>query len=226
MRLQAGHRINRDVKSASVYVSRVFFFMVLNMPSANNISIMQLLADWERGIAGTRDRLFRLLYDEMHHLAHQQRRRWRGNYTMNTTALVHEVYLKLDKQESISVRDQSHFTALLAKAFRHILVDYAKKVKRKKHGGDVQKISLEGLKEVSEVAEAEVEEDADRLLALDKALELLAATDTRTAQALELHYFIGLTYEEIAEIQDVSEKTVQRDHKKGIALLRRLLQEG
>lgn len=182
--------------------------------------ITELLVSWREGDEGAKDQLFQAMYSELRQLAHQQRRQWRGNHTMNTTALVHELYIKLEGQSRIQARDRAHFNLIAGKALRHILVDYAKKWRRQKRGGDAPKLSLDDAPESALLMEVQV----DEVLGIDRALTRLGELNERLVQVVEMHFFGGFTYEEVAAALGVSKKTVSRDWTKARAWLRQELQ--
>ena len=183
------------------------------MPAPSDASITQLLAVLRDG-DGDRDALDRLLpqvYDELHAMAHRQRRSWHGDLTLNTTALVHEAYLKLVDQTTADWQSRAHFVAVAARAMRHILIDYARRRRAQKRGGDVEKISLEAFPNVLAGNITVDAQRADELLALDAALERLEALNARQSRVVECRFFGGLTIDETAAALGVSPATVKRD---------------
>lgn len=171
-----------------------------------------LLQKIGEGESGAVDRLFALLYEELHRIARRQLRSSREAPTLNTTALVHEAYLKLSNEARWSVRDRAHFYALAGRAMRELLIDHARTRGRKKRGGGVVPLSLESL-------DVPVAERADELLALDSALERLEAVDPELARLVEWRFFAGLSHGEIAELLDVSERTIKRHWRSARAFL-------
>ena len=180
--------------------------------------ITQLLVAWRNGNETAKEQLFAKVYDVLRRLAHKQRAQWRGNATLNTTALVSELYLKLDTHRRLTANDRNHFFTLCSRAMRHILIDYARKVTRKKRGGNKLDITFDE----SEVS-ISLERDASDLIDLDKALDRLEEQSPRLCQIVELRYFGGLSCEEIAELRGVTRQTVSRDWTKARTLLRRFL---
>ena len=182
-----------------------------------------LLKAVERGDAAALTALFSLVYGELGILAHQQRRRWHGNITLDTTALVHEVYLKLVGQNQPACESRAHFLAVAAKAMRHILCNYARDRGRQKRGGRVPHVRLElGLELVGYL---ELTDDqTERLTALDKALSGFARIAERQAQVVECRFFGGMSIEDTATALGVSARTVQRDWIFARAWLRREMQ--
>lgn len=185
---------------------------------ATSGEITQLLAAVRRGERDALERIFPLVYDELHAVARRQLNRRRSGETLNTTALVHEAYLKLVDQTRAEWQDRSHFMAVAAVAMRHILVDYARRRTAHKRGGHEQPVLLD---EVTPSIEARAEE----ILAIDEALTALAGLNDRLAKLVELRFFGGLTVEETAEVLGVSERTVKREWRKARAFLYRALSE-
>ncbi len=168
--------------------------------------ITRLLQEWKDGDESAVDRLFPLVYAELKRQARNYLNKERSNHTLQPTALVHEVYLRLVKLNETNWDDRSHFYAISAITMRRILVDHAREFAAEKRGGGFQRITLEGL----DVAN---EQKAVQLLDLNEALEKLAKIDERKARVVEMTYFGGLNQTEIAEVLHVTEKTVQRDWK-------------
>lgn len=178
--------------------------------------ITEFLIAHRRGDEDALERLVPLVYDDLRSIAHAQLSRLRPGKTLNTTALVHEAYLKLVDQTRIEIRDRGHFFAVAARAMRHILIDYARQRATSKRGGGVVPLSLDS---VQIAARQEVE----GLLEIDKALDRLSRLNSRLTRVFECRFFAGLTEQETAEALDVSLRTVQRDWMKGKAWLRREL---
>ena len=166
--------------------------------------VTQLLDAWSRGDRSALDKVTRLVYEELRRLAHHYMQQQRPDHTLQTTALVHEAYLKLAAHAEPSYANRSHFLAVAAKAMRQILVDHAKATLREKRGAGVKPLELDEAALVSP-------EPTQEIVELDEALEMLAAMDARKARVVELSYFGGLTQEEIAEALDISVVTVRRD---------------
>jgi RNA polymerase sigma factor (TIGR02999 family) len=169
-----------------------------------------------RGDRHAADELFRRVYDELHRLASGQRRRWGGNETLNTTALVHEAYLKLVRQDGAALSDRAHFFAVAAKAMRHILINYAERQAAAKRGGGAVHLPLSDADLVSPEA-------AEDLLALDNAMHALAAVHERSCRVVECRFFGGFNIQETADTLSVSTSTVERDWAFASAWLRREL---
>ena len=173
--------------------------------------VTRLLDEARAGNRHAFDELFPLVYDELRARAHQQRQYWQGDYTLNTTALVHEAYLKLVDQTQGEWENRAHFLAIAAKAMRHVLLDYAKRRRTKKRGGDRQKFSLEAMHEAGKGIVVLTDERADDLLALDEALVRLARVSDRESRIVECRFFGGMTIRETAAVLGVSPATVNRD---------------
>ncbi len=181
--------------------------------------ITQLLIAYGQGDRRALDRLRPVVYSELHGIAARQMRHERADHTLNATALVHEVYLKLMDQNQVSWQNRAHFYAIAARAMRQVLISYARKHNAEKRGGGAPNTLLDG-KEIA------LGERADELLALDEALTRLAGFDERLAQVVEYRFFGGLTIEETAAVLDVSSMTVKRDWNKAKAWLYRELHAG
>jgi RNA polymerase sigma factor (TIGR02999 family) len=172
--------------------------------------ITELLAAWRAGDREAPNRLIPLVYEELRRLA---RRRLGGpDQTLQTTALVHEAYLKLAAHSELAVQDRHHFFALAAKAMRQIVVDHARKRTAGKRGGGVRAVALDDL-------QIPVDDCADEMLALDEALERLSTLDETLSRIVELRYFAGLSVEETADALDCSPRTVKRGWRQARAFL-------
>lgn len=173
-------------------------------------TVARLVEKLRGGDRSALDELFRLLYDELKEIAGRQRRRWHGNYTLDTTALLHEAYLKLVGRSSLDVEGRAHFRALSARAMRHILCDYARDRGAKKRGGALERLTPEELDVPAGKVEF-TERESERLVALDEALHRLEAVDPRQSGVVECRFFGGLTVEETAMALGISPRTVKRD---------------
>lgn len=165
----------------------------------------------ERGRALRDSLLYEEIHEELRRQARLQRRRWKGDPSLQTTALAHEAYLKLVAAEERSWETRSHFLAVAAKAMRHILIDRARRKKTQKRGGEKAPLSLEKLRETLGQEVAMTEEDAEAFVLLDEALERLEEKRPRAARGVECRFFSGMTIEETAEALSVSTATVSRD---------------
>jgi len=189
--------------------------MSQNACSPNQIS--RLLQAWSGGKREALDDLLPLVYDELHRQAHRFLRRERRNHTLQTTALIHEVYLKLVDQARVSWQNREHFFAVSANVMRQILVNYANARQRKKRGGSAEKLDFD-----ESLLIVVKKTDVD-LLGLDEALTRLGKMDKQQEQIVELRYFGGLTIEETAEALGVSPATIKRDWRMTKAWLHREL---
>jgi RNA polymerase sigma factor (TIGR02999 family) len=169
--------------------------------------VTRLLQAWRRGDAAALDRLVPLVYDELHRLAHCYIVRERVDHSLQTTALVHEAYLRLVDAHQVDWKSRTHFFAISASLMRRILVEFARSRHTQKRGGEVGKVALDEAAAISPLPDGD-------LLRLDEALNALAAVDPRQAKVVELRFFGGLTEEETAEALQVSSDTVLRDWKK------------
>ncbi|NBC15797.1 MAG: sigma-70 family RNA polymerase sigma factor [Bacteroidetes bacterium] len=180
--------------------------------------VTQLLLEWSDGDAEALDDLMPLVYDELRRLARRHLRGERSGHTLNATALVHEAYFNLVDQERVVWQNRAHFFGIASQAMRRILLMHARRRNAQKRGGGQPDLPLD---DVIVVAEAHVQD----LLALDAALERLAAMDARMARVVECRYFGGLTIAETAAVLDVSPATVKRDWRTARAWLHRELSE-
>ena len=166
--------------------------------------VTSLLRQWSGGDASARDELVPLVYQELRRLAHYHLRRERDGHTLQTTALVHEVYLRLCSHDDPQWEDRAHFFAVSARMMRRILVDYSRRHGAEKRGGEATHLGLD------ETMIVPLKQPFD-LIALDGALERLAAFDARKCQGVEMRFFVGLAAKEIAAVLKTSEATVRRD---------------
>ena len=166
--------------------------------------ITQLLKHWSTGDSNASEKLIPLVYEELRGLARNYLARERGDHTLQTTAVVHEAYLRLVGQREIAWKNRAHFLGVAAQMMRRILVDHARAHLARRRGGSQQRVSLD------EVSISPRTHSAD-LIALDEALTRLAEIDARQARVVELRFFGGLTEAETAKTLGVSTKTVNRD---------------
>jgi RNA polymerase sigma factor (TIGR02999 family) len=182
-------------------------------------AVPDVLTELRSGRRESIDQLVPLVYSELHAIAHRHlshRRDAAGQGTLVTAALVNEVYLKLVDQAHANWTDRAHFVALASVAMRHILIDRAKARRARKRGGSKAAVTFE-----DDAIAAESSPDA--LLEINDALDRLAVIDPRLARVVEYRFFGGLSEDEIAEVLDVTVRTVQRDWAKARVLLRRML---
>ncbi len=163
-----------------------------------------LLQELSNGNREAMDQLLPLVYGQLRAMAHRQRLNWRGEETLNTTALVHEAYIRLSGGTQLDLESRKHFLRVAAQAMRYILLDHAKAKKRQKRGGDQQRVAFEE-------ALAVTEKEADELIALDAALKHLKEINPRQCDVVECRFFAGLTIEETASVLSIAPATVKRD---------------
>ena len=173
-------------------------------PARSPHEITQLLAEWSNGNQTALDKLYPLVYDELHRMANRYMKRERKDHTLQTTALINEAYVRLVEQKDVHWENRAHFFAISAQIMRRILIDHARRHAFAKRGGGAQKVSLD---ETAIVASG----PASNILLLDEALNRLTQMDPRRGQVVELRYFGGLNNEEIAGVLKISENTVTRD---------------
>jgi RNA polymerase sigma-70 factor, ECF subfamily len=181
--------------------------------------VTQVLEQLRGGDRKAADKLLPMVYDEFRALARHYLAQERANHTLQPTALVHEAYMKLVDQTRVDWQGKSHFFAVAAQAMRRILVDHARSRHRDKRGGGRARVVLD------EAVALSPQKDED-VIALDEALEKLAALDPRQAKVVELRFFGGMNVEEVAEALGVSKRTVEGDWTFARAWLSRALREG
>lgn len=179
--------------------------------------ITQLLAAVRDGDRGSLDQLFALVYEELRGQAHRHLNRAGHGRTLNTTALVHEAYLKLAACERPDWEHRRHFFCVAARAMRQIIVDRARRHLARKRDGRLDRIDLDE-KNIA------IEEQAEQLFALDAALAQLESMDARLAQVIELRFFAGMSVEDTARTLEVSERTIKRDWRVARAFLHKELE--
>lgn len=183
-------------------------------PSEDAGEITRLLQAHRAGSREAFDRLVSLVYDRLHRIARGQLARGGRQGALETTALVHEAYVQLVGETGVEWQDRSHFFAICARSMRRIVVDYARRRTAQKRGGGVADVTLEP-------GVAGAEEQAELVLAVDRALERLAEVRPRMAQVVECRYFAGMTEDETAAALATSVRTVQREWRRARAWLRR-----
>ncbi len=166
--------------------------------------VTQLLVAWNQGNQDALENLLPVVYDELRKLARSYLRRERVNHTLQSTALVHEAYLRLIDQKQVNWQNRAHFFGIAAQMMRRILVNHAVAKQTEKRGGEIQKLSLDDA--VSFAQEREVD-----LIALDDALKALETLDPQQSRIVELRFFGGLSIEETAEVLTISPATVKRE---------------
>jgi len=186
------------------------------LPVSSAANVTQLLAAWRGGDGAALDRLASLIYAELHRIAHRYMRDERPNHPLQTTALVHEAYMRIVDVTRVDWQSRNHFFAVSAQMMRRILVEAARRRATDKRGGNASHVALD------EALVPGRDRSAD-LVALDDALEELAALAPRKARVVELRYFAGLSVEETAQALGVSAETVLRDWRMAKLWLRREL---
>ena len=187
-----------------------------NLMGSSSDAVSQLLQRWSDGDKGALDQLMPLVYAELRRMARRYMWQKPSGHTLQTTALIHEAYLRLVGHSEKRWESRAHFFGVAAQAMRHILVDYARARHASKRGGEARVVSLDEAAIVSE-------ERAAELVSLDDALAELARLSPRQCQVVELRYFGGLSVTETAEVLKVSSDTVTRDWNQAKAWLRREL---
>jgi RNA polymerase sigma-70 factor, ECF subfamily len=176
----------------------------VTLPSSHELT--RLLRAWSEGEPGALEKLMPVVYDELHRLAQRYMAHERPGHTLQASALVNEAYVRLADVKRMSWQNRAHFFAVSAQLMRRILVDFARRHRSFKRGGEAEAVSLEEALVVSKNRGAD-------LLALDEALNALAAIDPRRSRVVELRFFGGLSVEETAEVLKVSPETVMHDWK-------------
>jgi RNA polymerase sigma factor (TIGR02999 family) len=188
----------------------------LVMTSPNGVT--QLLQDWKNGDKAALDKLMPVVYDELRRIASRYLKQQRSNHTLQTTALVHEAYIRLVGKQDIEWQNRAHFFGIAARMMRYILLDYAVAQQAEKRGGGNLKLSLEDVIELPEKNELDV-------AVLHDSLNTLAEVDERKSQIVELKFFAGLSNEDVAEVMGVSLATVNREWRMARAWLQSELQK-
>ena len=186
------------------------------MHSATRTDATQILKEWSEGDKGAPARLMPLIYEELRRRAAEYLRHERPDHTLQATALVHEAYLKLIDQNRVDWKTRAHFCGVAAQLMRRVLLEHARGHNAEKRGGKLEKLRLDETRELSD-------ERAPDLIALDDALKSFTSTYPREGEVVELKFFGGLQANEIAEVLDVSQKTVLRDWSFAKLWLRREL---
>lgn len=181
--------------------------------------VTQMLLDWSKGDQQALARLIPVVYGELRRLASRNLRRERADHTLQTTALIHEAYLKLIKQRNVRWQNRAHFFGIAAQLMRRVLIDHARTRHRVKRGGAAMRVPLEEVVIAAEGLNI-------NLVSLDEALTRLAAVDPRQGRIVELRFFGGLSVEETAEVLRVSAATVKNDWSVAKAWLHRELLRG
>jgi RNA polymerase sigma factor (TIGR02999 family) len=174
---------------------------------ADDSDLTQLLITIGNGNQNAYDKLFPLVYGKLKEIAHSQLNREYHEHTFSRTELVHEAYMKLVDQTRIDYNDRNHFYAIAARSMRQILVDYARKKKALKRGGDQRDLTLDE-------SSINIEEHATQIIEIDTLLDELSELDERLGKVVELRFFAGLSIEDTAAMLDISTSTANRDWAK------------
>jgi RNA polymerase sigma factor (TIGR02999 family) len=178
--------------------------------------VTSLLSDWNNGQQEALERLMPLVYDELRRIAKRYLRKERDDHTLQTTALVHEAYIRMIDQNHANWQNRAQFFGVAANMMRRILVDHARGHQADKRGGGIAKLSLDEAIEIADQKEVD-------LIALDDALNNLAELDEQQSRVVELRFFAGLTVEETAEVMKLSPATIKREWSMAKAWLHREL---
>ncbi len=189
------------------------------MSEGSSAAVTQLLSDWSKGDQSALEQLLPMVYGELRRLASAYLRRERPDHTLQSTALVHEAFLRLVDQHDVQWRSRAHFYAIAAQMIRRILVDYARAQQAEKRGSGAVKLALD------EAVGVPMRSDVD-LLGLNDALDRLAGFDPRQSRLVELRFFAGLSIEETAEAMEMSPATIKREWSSARAWLFREMTRG
>ena len=192
------------------------------MGPASSKQVSELLVHWGNGDRKALEAVLPLVYEELRRLARYHLRQQRPNHTLQTTAVVHEAYLRLAEQKSLQVENRAHFLGIAAQLMRWILVDYERHRRAAKRGAGVTRVALDP--SIASLHSAQGR-DVD-LLALDEALDRLAKLDTQQSQIIELRYFAGLSIEDTSAFLGISSATVKRSWASARAWLLREMSGG
>ncbi|HKT61891.1 MAG TPA: ECF-type sigma factor [Gemmatimonadales bacterium] len=190
------------------------------MPQPTDPPIGELIRTAQAGGREAADMLFAALYRELHGLAERELRRGGRELTLGTTTLLHEAYLNIAQREGVGFASRAQFLTYAARAMRGLTIDYVRRRRAKKRGGEFHITASE-----ADVAPAEDAGSVEALEALGAGLDALAAVDPPLAQLVDLHFFGGFSFAELAELRGISERTVMRDWRKARLLLHRVLQD-
>ena len=175
-----------------------------SLPSDSSNQVTLLLARWNQGEAAAREALVALVYEELRRIARRCLAQQRQDHTLQSTALVHEAYLRLVGRDSVHWQDRVHFFAVAARVMRGILVDHARRLSARKRGGDSVTLVLDEATSLPNAKEL-------NLVALDEALDRLSNLDSRQSQIVELRFFGGLSIEDVSHVLAISPATVKRE---------------
>jgi RNA polymerase sigma factor (TIGR02999 family) len=182
-------------------------------------ALSTLIASAEQGDAAAADTLFTALYSELHRMARRELARRGAGVTLGATTLLHEAYLDISNRESAAFPDRNRFMGYASRVMRGVIIDYARRRQAQKRGGLFEITSI-----ATDVADAGTS-DADQLMRVSDALDGLGSTDARLARIVDLKFFCGFSFAEIAAMMGVSERTAQRDWEKARIYLHRVLRD-
>ena len=188
------------------------------MKTTSSREVSQLLIAWGNGDQAALSRLIPLVYQELHRIAARYMRHESPGHTLQTSGLVNEAYLKLVDQKNVHWQNRAHFFGVSAQLMRRILVDHARKHARLKRGGATQKLLLDETAIISTDRAAE-------FIALDDALTSLAEMDPNKSRIVEMKFFGGLNFDEVAEVEKVSSRTIRREWRKAKAWLQQEMEK-
>ena len=188
------------------------------MPEVPGERVAALVARADAGDAGARDALFSALYSELHRLAELHLHRSARPLTLGATTLLHEAYIGISERDSLAFPDRNHFLSYASRAMRGLIIDYVRKRRAQKRGGELTFTSLDEAQEATAFESTELEQ-------LGRALDELATLDPALAELVDLKFFCGFSFDEVAAMRGISERTVQRDWAKARVLLHRALTE-
>ncbi len=191
--------------------------------AARDVSIAELIRTADAGDPTAASALFAALYGELHAIAERQLRHGGSELTLGTTTLLHEAYLNIAQREGVQFASREHFLGYAARAMRGLMIDYVRRRRAKKRGGEFH-ITSAGTPSSPEGDEPD-EVSADSLERLSAALDTLTSSEPDLAQLVDLHFFGGFTFAELAQLQGVSERTVRRHWRSARLLLHRTMQD-
>ncbi|OJJ23157.1 hypothetical protein BKI52_02040 [marine bacterium AO1-C] len=193
----------------------------MNNPTPHTQQIVDLLQEIESGNKASLEKLYNITYQDLKNMAHGIKVRFHGQHTLNTTALVHEAYLKIDKAHHLTFNNKAHYLGTLGKVIRHVLINYIEQKKSQKRGNLQKAYSLDDWQERISVPEVLCEQ----ILQLHEALQLLAQEHEMMANIIEYRFFANMSIDEIAQVLSVSPSTVKRQWNKAKIWLYQQLQK-
>ena len=184
--------------------------MIADMSDAHQDTVTRLLGELRAGSPDAFDGLLPLVYDELRALARRQRRRWHGDETLDSTALVHEAYFRLVDQSAPDWESRAHFLAVASRAMRQILLDYAKRKHAAKRDGGRDEVPLQNVEAALLTHGTATDEQSDLLISLEESLRRLERHEPRQSRIVECRFFAGMTIDETAEALGISPASVKR----------------